>query len=305
MALVALRQTVIFAILMGVGALSRKFGLLNDERDRGLTALLLNIVSPCVIIVNLGKNGLEEYRSGLLLAMLLSVIIYAAYFVAVPLLVPKRDSYDYQVARFACIYPNSGFMGIPLVMAILGSEGVIYVVAMVLIFNLLAFTQGVNSYQRDKGSFDLKLLLQPAVVSCGIGMIFFFTPLSVPAFVMEPMQMLADMNSPLAMLIVGSSLAQIDFKNITHKGVIAMTSLYRLVLLPLVAVLICRLVPGDLTVKTATIIIYACPAANLALIFGIKYKRDTLLASELVAVTTVLSIFTIPLIAGIGQMVIQ
>ena len=54
MTLVALRQTVLFAIMMGVGAMSRKVGLLNDERDRGLTALLLNVVSPCVIIANLG-----------------------------------------------------------------------------------------------------------------------------------------------------------------------------------------------------------------------------------------------------------
>lgn len=61
MVLVAFRQTLIFAMLMGVGALSRKIGLLNDERDRGLTALLLNIVTPCVIICNLGKDGYNHH----------------------------------------------------------------------------------------------------------------------------------------------------------------------------------------------------------------------------------------------------
>ena len=237
--------------------------------------------------------------------MLLSIIIYALYFLIMPVIIPRTDKFDYQVARFASTYPNSGFMGIPLVMALLGNVGVLYVVGMVLIFNLLTFTQGVNSYKQDKGTFDPKVFLQPAVISCGIGMIFFLTPITVPSIIMEPMQMLADMNSPLAMLIVGSSLAKIDFRNITHKGVIAMTVIYRLLLLPLVAVAVCRLIPGDLTVKMATIIIYACPSANLALIFAIQYKRDTLLTSELVAVTTVLSILTIPLIVGLGQMVIS
>ena len=305
MALIALRQTVILAMLMAVGALARKTGILNDERDKGLSAILLNIVTPCVVIANLGKSGLEEYRTGLLLSFLLASIIYLIYLAIVPLLFPKRIEYDYPIARFASTYPNAGYMGIPLVMALLGEVGVIYVTALIVIFNLFTFTHGAASLDREKNAFDPKVFLKPAVISIAIGMIFFFTPLTVPEIVREPMSMIADMNSPLAMLAVGSSLSKIDLRDLKNSEVLIKVLVFRLLLLPLIAIAVCALIPGDQVARMTSVIIYSCPSANLVLLFGIRYDRDTSLASQLVAVTTVFSIVTLPIMVGIGQFLVH
>jgi hypothetical protein len=191
-------------------------------------------------------------------------------------------------------------MGIPLINALIGSEGVFYIAVYLTAFNILLWTHGVILMT---GKADIKTmgkaLLTPCIISVVLGVIFFVSGIRLPGFLATTANDIGSMNTPLAMLVAGVTIAQTNILNALKKGRVYYITAIKLIILPIVTMLI--MIPFakwgvDKNIYMTMIVATACPTGASGTLFALRYNGDALYASELFGVTTFLSAFTIPLL---------
>lgn len=296
-------KVAVIMILILVGYFVTKRGVLTERGASEVTTLLIKLVTPCVIVNSfLGNTGtLGAYE--LLMAVALPAL-WMGIALGVSLLVFRKEPAERQkVLRFSILFSNTGFMGIPLVQGIVGDAGVIYASFGVVVFNILCWTYG---YSMMSGGAKLNLktiLLNPGIVGLVFGLPIYFLKLELPGIVAEPVGYLADLNTPLAMLVVGSYIAKVDLHSFVSDLSVYKASFLRLLAAPalFLAALAFIRPTGDLFLSN--MIQASAPVAANAVLFAVQFKRDSALASKLVAVSTVLSIVTIPVMTVAAQAV--
>lgn len=150
------------------------------------------------------------------------------------------------------------------------------------------------------GKKDLKAiareLLSPSIIATVSGFLFFLLRISIPTVLLEPLNYLAGMNTPLAMLVAGATIAQTDIVKLLKKVRVYYVSFLKLLFMPIVMLLIFSLFEIPKIVLLTSILAAACPTAVTITLFSIRYEKNSYYSSELFAVTTLLSIVTIPLV---------
>lgn len=296
-------KVAVILILILVGCFITKRGILTERGASEITTVLIKLVTPCVIINSfVGNEG--ELDAGLLIMAMVLPAVWQLMGLGLSLLVFRKEPLERQkVLRFSVIFSNVGFMGIPLVQGIVGDKGVIYASFGVVVFNLLCWTYGY-SMMSGGARLDLKtVLLNPGVVGLVIGLPIYFLKLQLPGIITEPLGYIADLNTPLAMLVVGSYIARADLRSFMSDLSVYKVSLLRLIAVPAAMLGVLMLLRPEKDLFLATIVQAATPVAANAVLFAVQYKRDSELASKLVAVSTVLSILTIPVLTILAQAV--
>lgn len=300
------RQVGILFILMSIGYLCNKRKMVNDSTIKGIVEILVVVVTPCLIINAFKRpfeprllNGLGWALGGALLAHILGIL--AAY------LIHTKKKASESVLRFGVIFSNAGFMGIPLEYAILGNDGVFFGAVYVALFNFLCWSYGLIVMC---GSLkDLKihsLLINPGTVGIALGLPFFLFSWSLPSVLDMPMKMIADLNTPLAMIVVGYYLAQANFKAVLTSVHAYFAAFLRLIAIPLLVLLAFILFkPSNGTMVVAIVIASSAPVAALTSMLATRYERDISLSVGLVAGTTLLSILTMPPIVGLAMSIFR
>ena len=295
-------KVAVILVVILVGYLVTRRRMLTERGASEVTTLLIKLVTPCVIINSfLGSaDRLGAYE--LLMAVALPVL-WMGIALGLSLLCFRKEPEERQkVLRFATLFSNTGFMGIPLVQGIVGDTGVIYASFGVVVFNILCWTYGY-SMMSGGAKMNLKtLLLNPGVIGLAFGLPIYFLGLKLPAVVSEPLGLLADLNTPLAMLVIGTYIAGADLHSFMSDMAVYRASFLRLIAAPLIYLgLLLVIQPGE-TLFVSTMVQAATPVAANTVLFAVQYKRDSELASKLVAVSTVLSIITIPVLTIAAQM---
>ncbi|MBE6845948.1 MAG: AEC family transporter [Ruminococcus sp.] len=302
--MIVLKQVIIMALLILTGVICYKSKVISKEATKSLSSLVLMVVNPIVIIVSYQVVFDSKLLKGLLIAVAFSVISMAAAIVLSHIFLRKKGE-CLPLERFSCIYSNCGFMGIPLVKGVYGAEGVFYLTAFVTVFNILVWTHGVFMM---KGSFKPKMIVRamktPAVIATVVGFLLFILKISVPETIFKTLSFLADMNTPLAMIAAGVTIAQTNILKSLKNIRLYQVSFVSLILVPAATAAIICLFPVESVVKGTVILASACPAAATGTLFAIKFKKDSFYASELFAVTTLLSIATLPVIMSVAQKLI-
>ncbi len=303
--LAVVAKVAVVLVLIAVGYGVTKSGMLTQRGASEVTALLIKVVTPCVIVHSFlgSSDSLGAYQ--LLMAVALPAL-WMGIALGLSLLAFRKEPEERRkVLRFAVTFSNTGFMGIPLVQGIVGDTGVIYASFGVVVFNLLCWTYG---YSMMSGGAKLNwktLLLNPGVIGLVFGLPIYFLRLQLPAVVTEPLGYLADLNTPLAMLVIGSYIAKADLHSFVSDLSVYKASFLRLLAAPAVYLLLLLAIrPGE-ELLVSTMIQAATPVAANTVLFAVQYKRDSELASKLVAVSTVLSILTIPVLTILSRVVSQ
>lgn len=300
--LIAARQVGILYIMVIIGVVCDKLGLFTEKTGKACTDLLFYIITPCVIINSFFTSEFTK-ESGMKLLIALGCG-FLLHFIAIAINTPlfsKGDKDENCVYKYGAIYGNVGYMTLPLTQAILGSEGVFYCSAVVMAFNVVSFTHGVFMMDRSKGFDAKKLILNPGVIAVLIGLPFYLFRISLPDLISKPVDFIAGTQTPIAMIIFGTFLANTQLKNIfTHKKIF-LVALSKLIVLPAVMITIYKLIGLSGTLLVALAISSCAPSANNTVMFSAKYDKDTRLASQLVATVSFISIITIPLIIAAVQ----
>ncbi|SDB03362.1 hypothetical protein SAMN02910317_00065 [Ruminococcaceae bacterium FB2012] len=286
-------------IIMLLGGACGFRGLITKSGLKQLSAVELHIVNPLLIFMSYQTDLNSKLLGGLAWAFLLSAISFAAAILLATFVIPKRRP-DFDIERFASIYSNCGFIGIPLINGIYGQEGVLYLTAYITLFNLLVWTHGymVMKGTRDFSAF-LSALKNPSVIAVVIGLIFYLTNIRLPSVPASSLELVASMNTPLAMLIAGATASQTNFLKAMKNSGIYLVSGMKLIAVPAVCYALMRLTPApELVIMTLTIAA-GCPVATTGTMFAVLFDKKPERCSEYFAVTTVLSGLTLPLLTAV------
>lgn len=293
------KQIAIMFLILLLGAFCAFRGVISKEGTKQLSSVELHIVNPLLIFMSYQTERDSKLLGGLAWAFLLSAITFAAAIIFSTLVIRKSRP-DFDIERFACIYSNCGFIGIPLVNGIYGKEGVLYLTAYVTLFNLLVWTHGfmLMKGERDFSSL-IKAMKNPSVIAVVVGLTFFLTNIRLPAVPAASLDYVSSMNTPLAMLIAGSAAAQTNFIKAFKNPGLYIVSGMKLIAVPMLCYALMCLTPApELVILTITIAA-ACPVATTGTMFAVLFDKKPERCSEYFAVTTLLSGITLPILVAV------
>lgn len=279
-------------------------GLVNQEGNRSVSNLLLLVVNPCVILTVYQTEYDPDLVHGLLLAFAAAILIHILGIIISTILIRPGSGPDYSIERYNAMYSNCGFIGIPLIGSVLGNTGIFFLTAYMVIFNLFSWTHGVILMEKKCSVKNIKEgLLSPMFICTVVAVILFFTQIKIPSILLDSMNYVADMNTPLAMMVAGFSVAQSDIGKMIRKLRPYFISSVKLLLLPLLAIPLLTVMHLPETVAISSLIATACPAATTGTMMAIRYKQNYTYSSEIFAMSTVLSIVTIPIVVMLAEKV--
>lgn len=292
MAIILLKQICIMFLLIAVGMLLVKKGFLSEQGGKDLGAILLRVVIPCVVV----KSYITEYTPeravdlGISAAMALVALAVA---MAVSFLVFGTRK---RIENFGAAFCNVGFIGIPLVQAALGEGAVFYLVSFIALLNIMQWTYGIVIMTGNRDAIRLKSISSnPVVLAFILGLLIFFLRVPVPQVIVSTLSSIAAMNTPLAMIILGTYLAKMTVKEMVTGTSAYLCAFLRLIVIPAATLFVLWLIPGVKTEIKQVILIACCtPVGSNIAIFAKQYDRDYKLSVVTVCLSTLLCIITVP-----------
>ena len=293
--LVVVGQVGTLFLLMGVGFLLTRLGKITAETRGQMSFLLLYIVAPCLVVETLQVELTHELLVLLGKAVLAFLVSYLIFIPVSRPMFPSRDADTRPVLQFGIIFANTGFMGFPLVEAVAGPDALIFAAVSTMVFNLLQWSYGVV-LMGGKAS-PRSMLVNPGTISIAIGLALLFSGLRLPGAVNNAVSFLADMNTPLAMVVIGSQMAHANLRETFRRHRLFEASCLRLVVLPAIVAVVLLPFGLDPLLYISVVILSAAPSAGVTSIFAERFGRNTVAGAQLVALSTLLSIITLPLFA--------
>lgn len=293
-------QIILMFCLMLVGVLINKVGFMKESTSNDLTNILLYVVSPCLII-----NAFEQdYSSkriqqfilvaiGILLFYIIAII--SAHFIFRRIKNPNLR----RITQYGSVYSNAGFMGIPLVSSLFGAEGVFFAVVSLAGFNIFSWTHGISLFRTEDNNeaMDWKqILLNPNIIAIVLGLIMFLTSFKIPGTLNQVVKYVGSVNTPLSMIIIGNSLANIKFSKEMLDKNIGLTIVLRNLVFPIIMVFLLKALGVSQVALYTTVIMAACPVAGIVVLFTLQAHDDAGPAISLMSLSTILSLITIPLV---------
>lgn len=296
-------QLVKMFFIMLLAFICYKIKLVDQNGNRSVSNLLLMVVNPILIItVYQGTDYDPDMVKGLLLAFVAAFITHVLGIIISTLLFRPSSGPDCSIERFNSMYSNCGFIGIPLINSVLGSSGVFYLTAYMVVFNLFSWTHGIVLMEKKCSLKNLKEgVLSPMFIATFAAVALFFLKIHIPSVVLDSMNYVADMNTPLAMMVAGFSVAQADLGKMLRNLRIYFVSFIKLILLPVLMIGVLKLMALPSEVATTVLVGAACPAATTGTMMAIRYRQNYTYSSELFAMTTVLSVITIPVVVFLSE----
>lgn len=305
-------QAVVMFILLAVGYFLYKKKLIGDEATQQMSNIAISIINPIVIFNAYQTDFDPSLFRGLMYALLLAFIAQTIL-VASSYIIVRAGHKSFEIERFALGYSNCAFMGIPLIEATYGAEGVFYLTAFITAFNVFMWTHGVILMGGSEGGKTpggrakalLKIVVSPAILSIVLGMICFFTGLRMPQIIQQPLNYLGSMNTPLAMLVSGATIAKSGMLDAFKNRRIYLLQSVKLLIVPML--LAALYVPMELfgiksMIVETMLIAAAAPTASSTIMFSYKYGKDAGYAANHFALSTLAGMITMPLVLAFAKM---
>lgn len=310
--LIVAKQVAILFLLIGVGYSCNKFKIFGEDTVRGMTNMMLYVVTPCIIVDSFQRPFNVNDLNLLGIALFVAILYHALnIFFAHTCVFEKEDSRQ-RVMRFGLVFSNAGYMAFPLQEAILGKEGLFFGAIIIAVFNILLWTYGVwemsGRLTTAEGSISkgrqIYLALRAGIINPGtigviLGLIFFFSSIKLPEVVGRPVSLLAALNTPVPMIIIGFYLANAKIGKVLTDWRAYNMMFIRLIVVPVVLfVLLYIMGICDHVMVVALVIAASAPAAAATTMFSAKFGKDTLHSVAVVSYSTLISMITMPLVVG-------
>ncbi len=305
---VASRLITLFIYVI-IGYIISRWKVVSQQFTDGISRFLMTVILPCMIISTFQTPYTAEKLARAGLVFLVSLVIFG-----LSILIGYLTYYLFHIEKeakgvwiYAVTFPNHAFMGWPVMAAVFGGDAVFYATFANMAFSVYAYTFGVwlmqttgkqSSYTNVKNRHVIRdNLLTPINAGIVIGLILFFTQFQIPAAIDSAVDAIGGMTTPLAMMYVGTILAKSPLREVFLGRKVYLCSLVRLILIPMLVFICARPFITDPLIYGVLVIGHAMPVAGYCAIYAGAYDNDTLLASKLISVTTLLSVITIPVIA--------
>ncbi|MFO7815954.1 MAG: AEC family transporter [Halanaerobiales bacterium] len=296
---VVISQILSLFILIFLGFVLRNKNIINEKINKGLSNLLVDIALPALIISSMIVEINNELINYVKIFTIITAVIYL-FIVAVTEFTARLFNFSMPedtVFKFLLIFGNVGYMGIPVITALFPENGIILNVIKIIFFNIFVWTYGIYLFTRkeDESKFEYGNILNNGVIAIIIGFILLFTGYKPPAFITGSLEMLGDITFPISMLVIGSTLVAVDFKHLFTNKYLIMIGLMKLIVYPLIVLITLSFFELEPIIYQISVLLVAMPSAAQIILFAEKFEGDHIFAAEGVFITTLLSVFTIPL----------
>jgi predicted permease len=284
-------------ILLGFFLGRRKW--VDNNMNGKLVNLLLSVFMPAALFSAFPQDFDEASLSGFLLGLyggivVLLMVILISRGIFNKKLLPGEFRFS---AQFAFIFNNATFLGYPLVSSTFGAAGMIPYCGFIIVFNVALFSYGVWLFER-KVSWRLfkSILTNPNIIAVVVGAALFLFSVQIPGVVSEPIALVAGATTPLSLICIGYMLSHANLKMLLKRKKLFATAGLQLVLAPLVTYVVLTMLGFPVLERTVLVVLQALPTATSLGLFARKYNNDDIESSELVAISTLLSIITLPIL---------
>lgn len=296
-------QMLVLALMMAVGYMAFRVKLVSEEGGWALSSLIINIFNPCLVISGvLNKEvlyGPDMVMENIILVILFFLVLIILSKVFTKLM--RLEKGEVNTYRLMMIFPNLGFMGIPLVRSLYGEEAVIFVAFYIMGYNLLLYSYGIilaTSGSRGAGfSIPWKKLCNTGLMTCLAAVVIFAFHIQVPAVLADFVNAMGDATVPLSMLMVGITVAQSDLKSIFTDRNQILFVIISMIVIPLLCTVPLRLLPIDPMSYGIFILLLAMPVGSVVTMVEKEYgSTGGRISAGAIAFTSVVSVITIPII---------
>ncbi len=295
---------VILFLLILLGYVGRKTDLIADEAVSNFSALVVNISLPALIFNSLQREFSPELLAlagrTLLLSFALYALAFGIAFLWTALVRPPLA--EKAVHEYALVFSNVGFMGFPLIEALMGKEALFALSILNVPFNLLAFSLGawlLARHGKRPVRMGLRQFFNPCVIATLLGFVFFLFSWPLPGLLFQTLGLLGNTTSPLSMLIIGAVLARMPLREVFGRWRIYATSLVRIVVVPAISWALLYVLGVRDQELMLPVMAFAMPVAANTTLVADYYQGDSGTAGALVFLSSLGSVFTIPLVASL------
>lgn len=298
---IVLQQVLILFIILGIGYVGGRFKILDSIGTKKLSEVLLYISSPMMVLGSFFIEFSKERLINIIWIVGFSVFMFIVSIVLSKVIYRRFDDKTAPVLKFTAIFSNCGYMGLPLMRAVFGDEGAFYGSFYIVIFQVFIWSYGYMMFggKGTKGMTVKRVLLNPAIIAVYIGTIIFLLKIPVPASIKGAINAVGNMTMPLSMLIVGGVISTAKLWTLFNDWRVYLSSIVRLIIMPVLSFLISTLVGVPPLPAAITVTALSMPVAANATIFSEMFGRDAVFASKCVAVSSILSIITAPIIISL------
>ena len=323
---IVLEQVEIFVVYLLIGIIAVKTNVLNREKLGALSSCVTKVLLPLLIFSN-AINGAtkEQFLSSTVILLLTAVYYLVLYLVTAAL--SKLLHLDIQhrnLYRACSMFGNCGFMGIPIISTIYGGEYVLHVSIFMMTFNLSLFSYGVyllskddakntaaaavsevqaaapeNSGSQKSTGFNVKKLLSPGILSAFLAIGIYLLDIRLPQHAVSLFSTIGVTTTPLAMIVIGSTLAGVKFSTVFTDKELYLFSFLKLLVLPMITFFVLRFFIKDRTLLEISTILSGCPIAGNVSMLCMEYNRDVTLVSKGICISTLLSMISIPIVSAL------
>lgn len=297
---IVLQQVAILFMVLAIGLAARKGGKITDRGISDISTLVVEVTAPALVLTSFQFEFSPDLARimgiialGALIIHLLALLAGKVLFRGAGLTVDKKT-----VLWFASVFSNAAFIGYPILQSVLGETGVLLGAMYVLMFNLFAYSVGTGMFTGQAKAKDmLKSLLNPGILCTVLGLALFLLRIRLPLLLREPLAIVGSATTPLSMLVVGARLGDIRLRDGFGGGWRFYLSIaLRNLIYPLLVVAACRAFHAPASATAVLALETAMPVATMTALFAEKFGGDKATASRLVFVSTLFSLFTVPLV---------
>ena len=297
---ILIQMLIIFGVVM-VGYGATRLGVWKTEMNRPISVFVLNVTCPMLIIGSVMGDGLQFSSREIMQLMLVALLNYVVLIVAAIAIarVWRVRPSDRGLQKFMLTFGNVTFIGFPASAAIFGERAVFYASVLGIPFNLLIFTVGLSfiTEQPIRSVFKPKVLFSPCVVASIIAVVLALLKMQTPVPVSKFFHLVGDMTIPCALILIGATLATIPLRDMVGNRFVFTVAALKLLVLPLVVWGFFSLFSFDSFVTNVAVVLTGMPVAANGIMLCLKHGKDEHLMTQVIFMTTLLSLFTIPMIA--------
>ena len=301
--MILLQQMIIMFIYMVIGYGARKKNLLGEDAGSTISWIVVNIANPAMIISSVinGEStitGQELIRTAILACITFAVLMILAEILPRLFRTTGKTQSAYKIMT---VFNNIGFMGFPVIEAAYGEEALLYAAIFVLPYNILFYTYGIAVTQSGGETKGLKVrqILNIGSIASILAVILYLTQIPVHGIIKSVTASLSDLTAPLSMFVIGISLTKMQLRELFTDIKLLGYSAIKLLVIPIVGMMIAGNYIQNQMLCEVFMIMLATPAGAMTAMLAQEYDGDYSLASRAVALTTLLSVITIPIVSAI------
>ena len=289
-----LNAQMILLFYLAVGMYCVKVGLIDRDSKEKLVDIILRITLPCMIFNSFNNPLTPEVMKQTALILVVAVSISILSFLLGKVIYNKYPQKKKSILQYCTLVNNSGFLGMPMVSAVYGSEGLFAASIFIIPNRIFMWTAGLAMFTTADFRTKCKnILLNPCIVTVFLGIARRITGFPVPEFLDTAIANTDAVTTPLSMMVIGTMLIGVPWKKLLEPSIFRL-AFVRLIALPLVALYILNLIDAQPLLAGVSLILTGMPAGSTSALLAAKYGADEDYASRCIVTTTIMSLATIP-----------